>query len=376
MGSKNNSHNPVLSQSLFTTVRLPERSWRSYLTSGVIHGLLILALLFITVPVIQQQTRPKENVTLLAPAIPQYRPKPLPPPIHASLAKAEIPRPRPKPIPAAPTPPKPVPPPEKLMAAVPHIEPPVPTPKPLPDLKPAPAPAPPKPEVRTGMFQSARAAVGPQKPKELQLGGFGDPNGAPPSNQSRPTMLIAKVGSFDHPQGSGNAGGGGHNVSGGVRQTAFGDGGADANSSRRGPVGQVHQAGFGDEDAAGSGSRHIGGSVKTGAFGESPVNGRQVASAPRAKPVQPALTPVEILSKPRPLYTQEARNLKLEGQVSLDVVFQSNGSVRILRVVKGLGHGLDEAAEQAALRVRFRPATRDGVPVDSSAVIHITFELS
>jgi TonB family protein len=66
----------------------------------------------------------------------------------------------------------------------------------------------------------------------------------------------------------------------------------------------------------------------------------------------------------------------LEGQVSLDVVFQSNGSVRILRVAKGLGHGLDEAAEHAALQVRFRPATRDGVPVDSNATIHITFEHS
>ena len=96
----------------------------------------------------------------------------------------------------------------------------------------------------------------------------------------------------------------------------------------------------------------------------------------RVKPAEPAMTPVEILSKPKPVYTDEARNLKLEGQVSLEVLFLSNGSMRIVRVVHGLGHGLDEAAEQAAMQVRFRPAMRGGIPVDTSATIRITFQLT
>ena len=52
-------------------------------------------------------------------------------------------------------------------------------------------------------------------------------------------------------------------------------------------------------------------------------------------------------------------------------------NVRVLRVVRGLGHGLDEAAQRAALRIRFKPAqSSDGRPVDSRATVHITFRLS
>jgi outer membrane biosynthesis protein TonB len=50
--------------------------------------------------------------------------------------------------------------------------------------------------------------------------------------------------------------------------------------------------------------------------------------------------------------------------------------VRVLRVVRGLGHGLDEAAQRAAVRIRFKPAQSDDRPVDSRATVHITFRLS
>jgi TonB family protein len=82
------------------------------------------------------------------------------------------------------------------------------------------------------------------------------------------------------------------------------------------------------------------------------------------------------LFKPKPVYTQEARDLKLEGQVSLEVIFQASGVVRVIRVLHGLGHGLDEAAEQAAQQIRFRPATRAGVPVDTAATLYITFQVT
>jgi TonB family protein len=87
-------------------------------------------------------------------------------------------------------------------------------------------------------------------------------------------------------------------------------------------------------------------------------------------------TPLEILFKPRPSYSAEARGLRLEGEVSLEVVFQANGAVKVVRVIKGLGHGLDEAAAQAAVQVRFKPAMRSGAPIDTSATISITFELT
>jgi TonB family protein len=91
---------------------------------------------------------------------------------------------------------------------------------------------------------------------------------------------------------------------------------------------------------------------------------------------KPADRPVEIVFKPTPEYTDEARSARIEGTVSLELEFTAAGDVRVLRVVRGLGHGLDEAAQLAALRIRFKPAQSDSGPVDSRATVHITFRLS
>jgi TonB family protein len=90
----------------------------------------------------------------------------------------------------------------------------------------------------------------------------------------------------------------------------------------------------------------------------------------------PPQTPVEITYKPRPDYTEEARNLRLEGEVLLRVLFESDGGVRVIEVIRGLGHGLDENAKRAAQLIRFRPALRHGKPVDSTATVHIVFQLA
>ena len=149
------------------------------------------------------------------------------------------------------------------------------------------------------------------------------------------------------------------------------------------------------ERTNGSRSNQVAAAVTTGAFGI-------VAASPRATaggssdvrtagfdraasaPVQPRNTlvsapidrPVEILFKPSPEYTDEARNAHVEGTVTLDLEFGAAGDVRVLRVVSGLGHGLDEAAERAASRIRFKPAQADGRPVVSRATVYITFRLS
>jgi hypothetical protein len=62
--------------------------------------------------------------------------------------------------------------------------------------------------------------------------------------------------------------------------------------------------------------------------------------------------------------------------VLLDVQFNISGDARVLRMVRGLGHGLDETAVAAAQGIRFRPATRDGAAVDSTALVHIVFQLA
>ena len=152
----------------------------------------------------------------------------------------------------------------------------------------------------------------------------------------------------------------------------------------------ITTGGFGTAVAAPRGAAS--GAVTTGGFGSSApaaraaANGEvqtagfdQRASAP-VRPVAaaaaPAARPVEIVFKPTPEYTDEARSARIEGTVSLELEFTAAGDVRVLRVVRGLGHGLDEAAQRAAVRIRFKPAQSDDGPVDSRATVHITFRLS
>jgi TonB family protein len=101
------------------------------------------------------------------------------------------------------------------------------------------------------------------------------------------------------------------------------------------------------------------------------------ANAPMARKTETAATTaVEILFKPHPVYTAEARGLQIEGEVLLEIQFAASGELRIIRVVRGLGHGLDESATDAARHIRFRPALHASVPVDSTAIVHIQFQLA
>jgi len=86
--------------------------------------------------------------------------------------------------------------------------------------------------------------------------------------------------------------------------------------------------------------------------------------------------PAEILSKPTPIYTEEARAQRIEGEVLLQVVLEASGKLRVLKIVHGLGHGLDDAAVNAAQQIRFKPALQDGQPSDSTVVLHIIFQLA
>ncbi|HUK25732.1 MAG TPA: energy transducer TonB [Terriglobales bacterium] len=210
--------------------------------------------------------------------------------------------------------------------------------------------------VRTGEFGSSVAPTVNKPIEKVQTGGFGDPEGVKGTGKENAKMTIAKLGSFDLPEGAGqgNGAGGAHGVKGTVASAGFGNG--------------IAQPGEGDGRSNGRGH-----AVQTGGFGT------QVAQA--GGPVHlaesgPPTTPVEITYKPTPVYTQEARNLKLEGDVLLEVMFGANGQLQVLRVVRGLGHGLDESAVSAARQMRFKPALRKGSAVDSTAIVHVVFRLA
>jgi TonB family protein len=93
-------------------------------------------------------------------------------------------------------------------------------------------------------------------------------------------------------------------------------------------------------------------------------------------PADDRSTALEILDKPRPVYSEEARQLRLEGVVLLEMSFSAAGQARVLRVLRGLGHGLDENALKAALGIQFRPALEHGRPVDTVASVRIEFQLA
>ena len=229
--------------------------------------------------------------------------------------------------------------------------------------KPAPlppaTPAIPRQLVKTNVFSTGSSATPTiaRAPSQVQTGGFGDPNGIPARENNGKPVNIAQVGGFDMPTGpgSGNGTGGARGVKGVVASTGFGDGTATGDGSGRANTtrGTVRQAGFGDSDPA-------------------------AVSTVKAKPqeVVARTTPPEVISKPTPVYTEEARKLKVEGEVLLDVVFEASGKIHVNKVIQGLGHGLDDAAIRAAEQIRFKPATRDGQPANSNAVLHIVFQLA
>jgi TonB family protein len=222
---------------------------------------------------------------------------------------------------------------------------------------PAATPVIPKQLVKTNVFStgSSETPTIAKAPQLVQTGGFGDPNGVPTHVDNREPVNIARTGSFDSAvgPGAGNGTGGAKGVRGVVASAGFGNGVAtgDNSGSANNSGGTVRQSGFGDAEPA--------------------------AAASRPKAVEAAkMTAAEILAKPTPVYTDEARKLRIEGEVLLEVVFESSGKLRVLRVVRGLGHGLDENAIHAAEQIRFKPAVKDGQPADSSGVLHVVFQLA
>jgi TonB family protein len=129
-------------------------------------------------------------------------------------------------------------------------------------------------------------------------------------------------------------------------------------------------------------SAGIPGSAGTGGAGTyGRVAAAGIPAMTTAAPVQRQVeaqvtTNLEVLSKPAVQYTSEARQLKVQGEVILRVTFTATGRVVVQGVVHGLGHGLDEEARRVAQQIHFRPATRNGQPVDLTTNITITFQLA
>lgn len=214
----------------------------------------------------------------------------------------------------------------------------------------------PKEDVKVGNISSGNATPATVKApvEQVQTGGFGDPSGLKGKGDPNKGNIVVRQGLPTLPGGPGygNGTGGDKGIRGTVASTGFGNGTA-VPPTGTGKKGNIQSSGFGDATAA-------------------------AAEAPKKKAANegPADTPVTILDKPKPEYTAEGRTMKLEGDVVLEVVFLSSGKVVVNRVLSGLGHGLDENASRAAQQIRFKPALREGQPVDYPARVRIEFRLA
>ncbi|MGC1461984.1 MAG: energy transducer TonB [Terracidiphilus sp.] len=284
------------------------------------------------------------------------------------------PTPPPPPKVKVPPPPKLPPPPEppKLQMEAPKIEMPKPKPEPkpiqmeakvaLPEVKAAPKPAIIlAPQPKAALTAAMPAQNNSVKPSTAPVH-LGQTFGATPNpNAMRPATIAAIGNPYGGMQGPAVAP---HGV---VGSTGIGDG--LKSGSNAGVVGKVASAGI--PGATGTGP--AGSYGKVGSAGIPTATA--VAVVPRAI-AEPVTTNLEVISKPPVQYTGEARQLKVQGDVILRVTFTAAGQVVVQGVLRGLGHGLDEEARRVAQQIRFRPATRDGRPVDLTTNITITFQLA
>jgi protein TonB len=102
---------------------------------------------------------------------------------------------------------------------------------------------------------------------------------------------------------------------------------------------------------------------------------------PMPKPVGPTSVTgksgPKVLFKPKPEYTAEAKQLHIEGNVTVKIRVSSSGTVQVLGVTSDLGHGLGDSAVRAVEATRFKPATDDsGNPIDWEGIVNVSFQLA
>src|SRR5579862_2510871 len=86
-------------------------------------------------------------------------------------------------------------------------------------------------------------------------------------------------------------------------------------------------------------------------------------------------SPPKVLRKVNPEYSKEALDAKREGTVVLSAMTGVDGIPLEIKVVRGIGKGLDEKAVECLRQWRFSPALKDGEPTPVKVTIEIDFRL-
>jgi TonB family protein len=351
------SSTPYAGRTRFGLLPEPESNPASFLTSCIINGaILTLLIIFGTVATKTLEVRKMESTEIVFPTTPppeikvKIPPQPkikLPPPPEPKIVKLEAPK-----IFKAQLEPKPE---VKLPMVKEAVKmPTVAAAKPSVVLAPQPKAA----------LTAAAPALTPQARPQIAETHLGDLNGVKPNPAATRPATIAALG---NPYGGmkGNA----EAPRGVVGSTGIGNG--TRSGSNAGTVGRVASAGLpGGTGTATSGAPTGARVGSAGIAGVSaPTPAETAAAAPQSK-----TTPPVLLSHAEPVYTSEARQLKIQGDVVLRVTIDTNGEMVVHSVIHGLGHGLDESAMRSAPSYKFRPATQNGQPVPYTTNIIIKFQ--
>ncbi|MGI4853443.1 MAG: TonB family protein [Janthinobacterium lividum] len=335
-----------------------KQSSSSVATSLVVNGAALLLVLLVSLTA-KKIIKPVSVTTLTAP-VPQPPPPvpelpPTPPKLmRPPVVKVEVP---PPPIDTpkieVPEPPKVQP---VVTKAAPTPAPPNPAPK---AVTPPPAPRP----VAISIAQAAAVANNDPHPSAVRLGNLSNSI----NNTAGPAVSPINLGRSGAP-------------------------GMPAGNTGLGAPSKVSIAGSGSPNGSLGGRDNAPQAIRgintgvTGATG--PQTARPVGAIQIAKNIIPpsvnngptSATPVKVspkvLFKPRPEYTEEARQLHLEGTVYVKIHVSASGTVSVVGVQSGLGHGLDQSAVRAVQSMRFQPALQNGQPSEWDGVVNINFQLA
>ena len=331
-----------------------KRSRGAAITSIGINVTIVLLLLIVGAVV---KTSPEMQKKLIAltlqptPPPPKPIPKPLPPP--------------PKPLPEVPKLEQPkIKIPEPVLEKAPEIKPmPVPVAKPVVLNTPAPKMVnpPPAPKVvnLSAPAKAASIANNDAHPSPVRMG-----NPEIKALNGPPVATPVNLGGGMHNMSASNTGSGPA-----AKSVNFGNGSPAGSDLRGKSVAAVPVKGL---------STGVTGGTGTGANGPKQVQMgvQQVQPTAAAAAVHTATLakPPVVTYQPKALYTPEATSLHLEGEAIVSVVFRANGTVDVVGVVHGLGHGLDESALSVARGIRFKPAVdSNGQPTDFPTKIIVRF---
>jgi protein TonB len=107
--------------------------------------------------------------------------------------------------------------------------------------------------------------------------------------------------------------------------------------------------------------------------GLGPGSGGNTGGGPRR--IGGGVSAPELIHSVEPEFSEEARKAKVAGNVLVNLWVDTNGNPTHVRVIRGVGMGLDEKAKEAVLQYKFRPAMENGKPVLVELNVEVNFQI-